>query len=137
VSEFFGLPAYQKGVGVPKSINPGGKIGRGVPDICGNADSDTGFIIRVDGSNQVIGGTSAVSPLWAGLIAVLNSGRAQPVGFITPKLYALQSSVQAVRDITDGDNGVNTVKGYKARVGWDPCTGLGSPHGANLLAVLA
>ena len=136
VSEFFALPAYQKGVGVPKSSNPGGKVGRGVPDICGNADGETGFIVRVDGSNQVIGGTSAVSPLWAGLIALLNSGRSQPVGFVTPKLYALGSSANALRDITEGDNGVNQVKGYKAKSGWDPCTGLGSPNGANLLASL-
>lgn len=136
VSEFFTLPPYQKSAGVPKSINPGGKVGRGVPDVCGNADSDTGFIIRVDGSNQVIGGTSAVSPLWAGLIAVLNSGRPQPVGFITPKLYALKSSAGALRDITDGDNGVNNVTGYKAKTGWDACTGLGSPHGSNLLTAL-
>jgi len=136
VSEFFGLPAYQKGIGVPKSINPGGKVGRGVPDVCGDADSETGYIIRVDGSNQVIGGTSAVSPLWAGLIALLNSGRTQLIGFITPKLYALKASASAFRDITEGDNGVNKVKGYKANPGWDPCTGLGSPHGANLLAAL-
>jgi kumamolisin len=136
VSEFFGLPAYQKGIGVPKSSNPGGKVGRGVPDICGNADGETGFIIRVDGSSQVIGGTSAVAPLWAGLIALLNSGHSQPLGFITPKLYALTSSANALRDITEGDNGVNQVKGYKAKAGWDPCTGLGSPNGANLLASL-
>jgi kumamolisin len=84
----------------------------------------------------VIGGTSAVSPLWAGLIALLNSERTQPVGFLTPKLYALKSSANALRDITDGDNGVNKVKGYKAKAGWDACTGLGSPHGVNLLAAL-
>jgi len=136
VSEFFPLPTYQKNAGVPKAANPGGKVGRGVPDICGNADSETGFIIRVDGANQVIGGTSAVSPLWAGLIAVLNSGLDRPVGFLTPKLYSLKASANALRDITDGDNGVNTVKGYKAQVGWDACTGLGSPHGVNLAAVL-
>ena len=136
VSEFFGPPVYQKGVGVPKSINPRGQVGRGVPDICGNADGETGYIVRVDGSAQVIGGTSAVAPLWAGLIALLNSGRAQPVGFVTPKLYALVSSAGALRDITEGDNGVNQVTGYKAKTGWDPCTGLGSPNGANLLAAL-
>ncbi|MEP6809097.1 MAG: S53 family peptidase [Chthoniobacterales bacterium] len=136
VSEFFARPSYQKGIGVPKSINPGGKTGRGVPDICGNADSETGFIVRVDGTEQVIGGTSAVSPLWAGLIAVLNSERKEPLGFVTPKLYALKSSANALRDITEGENGVNTVIGYKAKLGWDACTGLGSPHGVNLLAAL-
>lgn len=136
VSEFFPLPAYQKKAGVPKSINPGGKKGRGIPDISGNADGETGYICRVDGQEQVIGGTSAVSPLWAGLIAVLNSGRSQPVGFITPKLYALDKAKNPLRDVVVGDNGVNKVPGYKAKAGWDPCTGLGSPNGKNLLAAL-
>ncbi|MDQ6764884.1 MAG: S53 family peptidase, partial [Verrucomicrobiota bacterium] len=90
VSEIFPLPDYQKNACVPKSINPGGKIGRGVPDVCGNADSETGYQVLVDGTPQVIGGTSAVAPLWAGLIARLNQGRAQPLGFVTPKLYALK-----------------------------------------------
>ena len=54
---------------MPKSINPGGKVGRGVPDICGNADGQTGYLVRVDGRTVPIGGTSAVAPLWAGLIA--------------------------------------------------------------------
>jgi kumamolisin len=136
VSEFFPLPAYQAGAGVPTSINPGGKTGRGVPDICGNADSDTGYLIRVDGKTATIGGTSAVSPLWAGLIALLNQGRTRSIGFITPKLYALAASASALRDITEGDNGVNSVAGYVSKAGWDPCTGLGSPNGANLLAAL-
>jgi kumamolisin len=91
-SEFFPVPKYQKSVKVPKSANPGGKSGRGVLDVCGNADGDTGYLIRVDGQTVPIGGTSAVSPLWAGLIALLNSGRSQPIGFITPQLYAIGSS---------------------------------------------
>ena len=77
-----------------------------------------------------------MSPLWAGLIAVLNSERKEPLGFVTPKLYALKSSANALRDITEGENGVNTVIGYKAKLGWDACTGLGSPHGVNLLDAL-
>jgi kumamolisin len=121
---------------VPRSANPGGKPGRGVPDICANADGETGYLIRVDGQTTPIGGTSAVSPLWAGLIALLNSGRPKPVGFITPKLYALKASTQSLRDIVAGDNAVNKVKGYQAKAGWDPCTGLGSPNGKNLLAAL-
>ena len=133
ISEFFPVPSYQKAVGVPKSINAGHKAGRGVPDICGNADGETGYLIRVDGKTVPIGGTSAVSPLWAGLIALLNSGRNQPVGFITPKLYALKASSQALRDVTTGDNGVNSVKGYGAKSGWDPCTGLGSHREAPTL----
>ena len=136
VSEFFAVPAYQAAVGVPKSINVRGKVGRGVPDISGNADGDTGYLIRVDGQTVPIGGTSAVAPLWAGLIALLNQGRPRPIGFITPKLYALNPAVQALRDITVGDNSVNKVKGYTGNAGWDPCTGLGSPDGAKLLKAL-
>ena len=136
VSEFFQLPAYQASAGVPKSVNTGGKTGRGIPDICGNADSDTGYLIRVDGKTETIGGTSAVAPLWAGLIALLNQGRAHSIGFMTPKLYALPPTANALRDITDGDNVVGPVPGYSAKAGWDPCTGLGSPNGARLLAAL-
>ena len=136
VSQFFPLPAYQKKVGVPKSINAGGKAGRGVPDICGNADSDTGYLIRVDGETVPIGGTSAVAPLWAGLIALLNQGAKQPVGALAGKLYALKPASQALHDITSGDNSVNGVTGYKARKGWDACSGLGSPDGTKLMAVL-
>jgi kumamolisin len=129
VSEVFPLPAYQKNVSVPKSINPGGKQGRGVPDISGDADGQTGYRVRVDGQNSVIGGTSAVSPLWAGLIALLNQGLGKPVGFLTSRLYSLPAGT--FRDIVSGDNG-----GYKAGPGWDPCTGLGSPNGKALLAAL-
>jgi kumamolisin len=137
VSDVFPLPKYQKKKGVPKSINPGGKVRRGVPDIAGNADPETGYIVRVDGEMQAIGGTSAVSPLWAGLIALLNQGRpTKPVGFINPKLYHLAASNGALHDITVGDNGVNRVKGYAAKKGWDACTGLGTPDGAQLLATV-
>jgi len=136
VSEFFARPAYQSSANVPKSINPSHKTGRGVPDVCGNADIDTGYIVRVDGKTTAIGGTSAVSPLWAGLIALLNQGRQQPLGFLNAKLYAMPKSNAALHDIQAGDNGVNKVTGYKAKAGWDACTGLGSPNGANLLAGL-
>ena len=79
VSEIFPVPAFQAGASIPKSINPGGKKGRGVPDVAGDADGDTGYKVRVDGVNTVIGGTSAVAPLWAGLIAVLTRGRGPPL----------------------------------------------------------
>ncbi len=72
VSQVFAVPTYQHAAGVPKSLNPGGKKGRGVPDVAGNADSEAGYITRVDSQSTVIGGTSAVAPLWAGLIALLN-----------------------------------------------------------------
>jgi kumamolisin len=136
VSEIFGLPTYQKSAGVPKSLNPNGKVGRGVPDVSGNADSQTGYITRVDGQNTVIGGTSAVAPLWAGLVALLNQGLKKPVGFLNPKLYALASNNGSFRDITTGDNAVPPAPGYPAKSGWDACTGLGSPNGAALLSAL-
>ena len=122
VSDFFPLPDYQKNAKVPLSIDTKFK-GRGVPDVAGNADPATGYRVRVDGQNLVIGGTSAVAPLMAGLIALLNEKNGKPAGFINPKLYANPSGC---RDITVGDNITTaTNKGYKAGIGWDACTGWG------------
>jgi len=137
VSEIFALPTYQMSVGVPKSLNPGGKTGRGVPDVAGNADSLSGYITRVDGQNTVIGGTSAVAPLWAGLVALLNQGVKKPLGFLNPKLYAIGAAGGAFRDILTGDNIVLPAPGYSAQAGWDACCGLGSPDGTRLLAALS
>ena len=84
ISDVFAVPAYQASAGVPPSVNPGGHAGRGVPDVCGDADPDTGYTIRVDGQTIPIGGTSAVAPLWAGLVALLNEGLGHSVGFPQP-----------------------------------------------------
>jgi len=127
VSDTFPLPEYQQGAGVPVSANPGGKAGRGVPDVSGVADPQTGYKVRVDGTDTVIGGTSAVAPLWAGLTALLNQSLGRPVGFLNPQLYPLGP----LRDVTSGNNGA-----YPAGPGWDACTGLGSPDGDKLLAAL-
>ena len=70
---------------------------RGVPDVCGDADPDTGYDVRIDGTDTVIGGTSAVAPLWAGLIARINAAKGSAVGYINPTLYA---SPGALNDIT-------------------------------------
>jgi kumamolisin len=126
VSEIFKLPAYQKKAGVPKSANSGGKVGRGVPDVAGNGDSQTGYKVLVDGASSVVGGTSAVAPLWAGLVARLNQAKGARLGFLHSRLYALAPG-SGFRDIVQGDNGA-----YQARPGWDPCTGLGSPDGEGL-----
>ena len=133
VSDTFGLPVWQKKANVPKSTR--GHVGRGVPDVAGNADPLTGYVVRVDGQDGVIGGTSAVAPLWAGLVAMLNEKLAQPVGYLNPVLYGLPETT--FRDIKQGDNDI-TGKGklYKAGPGWDPCTGLGSPNGTALLDAL-
>ena len=132
ISEFFALPAYQTGVNVPPSVNPGGKPGRGVPDVAGDADPETGYRIYVDRRQVVCGGTSAVAPLWAALIALINQKLGQPAGYLNPLLYGGQLVKSgALHDITTGNNGA-----YQARRGWDPCTGLGTPDGTKLMAAL-
>jgi len=128
ISDRFDLPTWQAGANVPPSANAGARVGRGVPDVAGDADPQTGYAIFVDGSASVVGGTSAVAPLWAALVARLNARRTQPLGFLNPLLYA---NPAVLHDILDGDNGA-----YRARAGWDPCTGLGSPDGARLAALL-
>ncbi|HTT46035.1 MAG TPA: S53 family peptidase [Thermoplasmata archaeon] len=128
VSEEFPKPSYQTGAVVPSA--PNGFAGRGVPDVAGNADPQTGYAVFVDGAPAVIGGTSAVAPLWAALVARLSQGIGKPLGFANPAIYSAAVS-STLRDITSGDNG-----GYTAGPGWDPCTGLGSPQGSRLLAAL-
>jgi kumamolisin len=129
VSRQFPLPSYQANAKVPDNVDSKAS-GRGVPDVAGNADPDTGYQVRVDGAEQVIGGTSAVAPLWAGLIARLGQELGAPVGFLQPRLYALLGT-SAFHDVTKGNNGA-----YKAGTGWDACTGLGTPDGSALVAAL-
>ncbi|MGA2812770.1 MAG: S53 family peptidase, partial [Candidatus Acidiferrum sp.] len=140
VSNFFPKPSYQSAVDVPAPAKPAG--GRGVPDVAGDADPNSGYSIFLAGSQQTIGGTSAVAPLYAGLMARINQsltgGGANPVGFINPLLYAQASSSDIFHDVTSGNNDIyNDLKGeFTAGPGWDPCTGLGSIDGAKLLAAL-
>lgn len=103
---------------------------RGVPDVAGNADPDTGYNVLVDGEPMVVGGTSAVAPLWAGLIVLLNQKLNRRLGFVNPALYALNQSSD-FREITVGNNGA-----YSATFGWNACTGLGTPIGTQLLQAL-
>ncbi len=132
VSEVFPLPSYQDNAGVPVSVNSSHYKGRGVPDVCGDADPNTGYQIYVDGTSAVFGGTSAVAPLWSGLIALINGQLAKPLGFVNPALYADTPGSTAINDIVSGNNGA-----YSAGPGWDACTGLGSPNGADLLNLLS
>lgn len=134
ISDAFDLPDYQKTSKVPPSVNNKTRIGRGVPDVAAVADPATGYVVRVDGSNMVIGGTSAVAPLMAGLIALINQQKGKSVGFIHPVIYA---NPTVFRDITQGDNiTVAGGKGYSATKGWDACTGLGVADDTKLSAVL-
>jgi kumamolisin len=131
VSIFFALPAYQSKAHVPPAAGSGGRTGRGVPDVAGDADPASGYQVRVDGQNLVIGGTSAVAPLWAGLIALMNQKLRHPVGFLNPLLYGSLAGRGLFNDITVGNNG-----SYSAGQGWDACTGWGSPIGGKLLQAL-
>ena len=137
ISQFFPVPAYQQSLTLPAPAGTGGQAGRGVPDVAGVADPATGYDIQVDGHYyQGFGGTSAVAPLWAGLIACINQGLGTRAGFINTLLYA-QVSAGAFHDITEGDNKVGPDGvGYPAAPGWDACTGLGTPDGQKLLSVL-
>jgi kumamolisin len=131
VSDSFAMPGWQRAAGVPRSPNRGGFAGRGVPDVAGNADPATGYRVRVDGEDALVGGTSAVSPLLAALVALINQRAGHPVGYLNPVLYG-NASQGLFRDVTAGTNGV-----FSAGRGWDACTGLGSPIGAALADWLA
>jgi kumamolisin len=133
VSKLFPLPSYQRFAGVPPSVNPDHRTGRGVPDVSGVADPETGVVIMtLDGQHlAVIGGTSATAPMWSALIARLNQAVQRPLGFANPTIYRLLH-YGVLRDITQGTNGA-----YHAGPGWDACTGVGSPDGVNLLAAIS
>jgi kumamolisin len=153
VSSIFGLPPYQAGAGVPPSVNDGVTIGRGVPDIAGNASGNSGYNLVLYGTQTnalkitngkfaglnvgTVAGTSAVAPLYAGMAAILNANLERRIGVLTPALYLIgkTSWLNVFRDIADGvSNGVSfttaagvsgTSLGYSAGPGWDPCTGWG------------
>ena len=134
VSDVFPLPSWQANVGVP-TIAGGTSTGRGVPDVAGNADPVTGYLVVVDGKQQPIGGTSAVAPLWAGLIARLAQATGKKFGLLQPLIYGgvtAGAAAQGFNDITQGNNGA-----YSAGPGWDATTGLGSPNGQALLTHLS
>jgi len=133
ISNLFALPSYQTNAGVP--VNPETNFqGRGVPDVSGDADPETGYQVIVDGQSTVIGGTSAVAPLWAGLVALMNQKIGKPLGFINPLLYQIQET--GFFDITQGGNNADANSPYQAGPNWDPCTGFGSPNGTALANAL-
>jgi kumamolisin len=151
VSDLFAVPSFQANAGVPpraaQSATASGSAaasasgsaaasagGRGVPDVAGNADPVTGYQIFSGGQAQVVGGTSAVAPLWAALVSRLAEATGQRFGLIQTLLYAgvtPGTAVAGFNDITSGNIGA-----YAAGPGWDACSGLGSPDGTALLARL-
>lgn len=132
VSSFFPLPSYQA-----KASVPGGHF-RGVPDVAGSGDPNSGYMVVIDGKQEVYGGTSCVAPLYAGLFARINSilvaGGHTVLKSANAVLYALglpAATQTGFREILSGNNGV-----YVASAGWNPCCGLGSPKGTNILNAL-
>ncbi len=133
ISTLYPVPSFQQGARLPVNLDTG-RPGRGVPDVAGNAAPGSGYRIVVNGQTGTVGGTSAVAPLWAGLIALVNAAAARPAGFFLPRLYA---SPGLLRDITVGSNRPEgSAIGYDAGPGWDACTGLGVPRGQAIGAAL-
>lgn len=124
ISTVFARPGWQT-IG-----NQAPGVNRAVPDVAFNGDPNTGYKIAVDGTQQVIGGTSAGAPGWAALAAILCQALGRKLGLLNKLLYPLADTF-ALRDITSGNNGV-----FMSQPGYDCCTGLGSPDGAKLLAAL-
>jgi subtilase family serine protease len=151
-SHVFAKPAYQGTL--PAGSTPIDST-RGVPDIALQASPRTGALVYVslppDGSGGLncsgspcstgwydVGGTSASSPQWAGLVAIADQINGGGLGLINPALYTLASDptkyTHDFYDITVGNNQVDpSIQGYPATTGWDPTTGLGTPNAANLV----
>jgi subtilase family serine protease len=104
--------------------------GRGIPDVAANAADASGYAIFFQGQWLKIGGTSLATPLWAGLIARMNQNLGYRLGFINPYLYQLIGS-ESFRQILEGNNNL-----FLAAEGWNPCTGLGTPNGKELMQAI-
>lgn len=127
-SAMFGFPAWQARNSAPPAPahEPGEKNpghGRMVPDVTGNADPETGYSIVVYGQTELVGGTSAVAPLYAGLFAAFG----KKLGYVNIELW---NSRGIFTDITVGSNG-----DFSALPGPDPCSGIGAPNGVKLASL--
>ena len=136
VSNKFLRPKYQKTLKIP--LSPQGRRGRGVPDVAGNA---VGYQMLVRGKKFIADGTSAATPLWAGLISLINQSlvakRGNTVGFLNPLIYGPLNLDGAFNGVVEGNNDIDgKLNKYSASRGWNPCTGMGSPNGVKLLRLL-
>jgi kumamolisin len=129
VSEHFAVPRYQASAGIRPVSADSGASGRGVPDVAANADPLTGYVIHHRGVDCVVGGTSAVAPLWTALLAAVSAASGHRLGNVLPALYGARDV--GFTDVVAGDNGA-----YRTAAGWDPATGLGVPSGRGLCAAL-
>ena len=144
VSTNYSIPSWQTNVSM--SANGGSTKHRNIPDVALTADNVQ--VYSEDGGQGVFQGTSCAAPLWAGFTALVNqqaaSVGAAPMGLINPALYGLakkatQTSTYAdyFNDITTGNNEWSSSPSlYVAVVGYDLCTGLGTPAGTNLINAL-
>jgi kumamolisin len=143
VSAVFARPPWQSAIAI-QSVNPGAIVGRVVPDVAANADWNASpYLLVVDGGSQPNGGTSAATPLWASLVALINAKRpaGQRVGYLTPVLYQAAKNGATVgangcTDVTTGDNATDPLGGYAAGKGYDAVSGWGVPNGSGLLGSL-
>lgn len=160
-------PAWQAKANLPASVVAGNPRGRGVPDVAGNASPFSGYDLVLYGTQAInlpttskpkptvglVGGTSAVAPLYAALIALINADLREPVGYLNPTLYAIAETPgqKVFVDINDGANNAfnfsapqpppkpplkGTAPGYTSGPGWDACTGWGAVDGTQLLNAL-
>jgi subtilase family serine protease len=130
-STLYAKPSWQAGTGVPSGNH------RYVPDVALSAAGHDAYVIYTQGSDasaslQGVGGTSASTPAFAGLVAQLVQKTGSRQGNILPGLYALGArqygagGASVFHDITVGNNSVPGLTGYSATSGYDPATGLGS-----------
>jgi pseudomonalisin len=131
VSTIYAKPTWQSGVGVPAD----GK--RDVPDVSLSAAVHDGYLIYMNGDDLVSGGTSAASPSFAGLMALVVEKMGARQGNANTALYSLANDQRfggaaVFHDVKTGNNSVPGVTGFSAIAGYDQAAGLGSVD-ANVL----
>ncbi|PIL32648.1 hypothetical protein GSI_05352 [Ganoderma sinense ZZ0214-1] len=141
-SNVFARPDYQSAA-VESYLNTLGSTNAGLFNTSGRAYPDVStqgvsFAVNIAGEFEAVSGTSASSPTFASVVALLNDQRLNagktPLGFLNPLLYS--TAAAAFNDITSGSNpGCNTT-GFPTETGWDPVTGLGTPDFNKLLSAV-
>jgi len=151
VSALYGRPRFQRHLPDEFDTLLGAEVeatGRLNPDVAFNSSIHGGvlaFLGFLNGGNGlwgVFGGTSASSPAWAAIIALVNQAHGGPVGYITPRIYSLRGmGVSPFHDIRIGNNsdtdGQFGVDGYLAQRGYDLTTGEGTPNVSEFIQVMS
>ena len=139
ISVYWPIPSYQLSNGKSVATANGGSASfRNLPDVAAVGDPYTGYSIysAYEGGWLAIGGTSLSSPLWAGMMSIINADRVAGSlpreGYYDPSLYAA-SPQASFHDIVSGNNSTNKVKGFKAGTGYDNVSGWGSVNLGKLL----